>query len=143
AVLAGTVVDEQGTPVPGIRIALSGGNGDRARFRGESSLPPAADWYVDHRGATSDARGRFWFGALAAGTYRVHARIEGRPDGPTKEVTLREGEMHDGFELEYPRGESIRGSVTDAGGRGVRGVYVGAQLTRRRDGVPASGWSQA
>jgi len=138
AVLAGTVEDETGQPVAGVEVVLRGTNRDRGRLRAGSVLPPAADWYVESRVATTDARGRFWFGALPAGDFRLGARARGKPESPSVAVALAEGELREGFVLLYPRGEEIRGTVVDAEGHGLGGVYVNASLMEARD---ASAWA--
>lgn len=138
AVLAGTVEDETGQPVAGVEVVLKGTNRDRDRLRGELALPPAADWYVESRQATSDARGRFWFGALPAGDFRLRARARGQPESPSVALALAEGELREGFVLLYPRGEEIRGAVVDAEGHGLGGVYVNASLLEARD---ATAWA--
>ncbi|HEX6884191.1 MAG TPA: sigma-70 family RNA polymerase sigma factor, partial [Planctomycetota bacterium] len=136
AVLAGTVQDEKGRPLAGVEVLLVGTNADRARLRGDSTLPPAADWYVESRRATADARGRFWFGALPAGDFRLHARTRGQPASPSVAVRLAEGELRDGFVLVYPRGEELSGTVVDDDGRGLGGVYVNASLVETRESGP-------
>jgi Ca-activated chloride channel family protein len=57
--ISGTVVDERGTPVPGVTVELTG---------------------PDTRTVMSDARGRFSFGLLAPGIYQVRFRLAGFRD---------------------------------------------------------------
>lgn len=135
AMLAGIVQDDQGTALAGMEVILTGTNHDRARWRGESALPPVAGWYVDSREATTDAHGRFWFGSLPAGEFHLHARRRGQPSSRRADVWLAGGELLEGLVLVYPRGETIRGTVVDAEGRGLAGVYLSARLT-----APRAGW---
>jgi protocatechuate 3,4-dioxygenase beta subunit len=145
AVLAGRVEDEEGRPVGDVEVTLAGANRDRGRFRIGSSLDPngEGEWYVNSRVARGGADGRFWFGALPAGTYEIRARRAGAPGSPSRRLEIEEGEMRDGFVLTFPRGEAIRGTVVDETGRGLDGVYVIASLEKprvagdaaRRDGV--------
>ena len=135
ALLAGVVRDERGEAVAGVEVRLSGANRDRARLRGETSLRPTAGRYVNVREGLSDAQGRFWFGALPAGEYTLQAGRGGRPPSPRVPLSLSEGELKEGFVLLYPRGEALRGTVVDAQGHGLGGVYVSAQLSSARDGV--------
>lgn len=129
AVLSGTVQDDEGTPLAGLEVTLSGANSDRGLLRGATTpWSEKGGWYVDSRHTVSDARGRFWFGALPAGRFAVHAQGRGRPPSSRVGVTLEEGELRDGFVLVYARGELIHGAVVDAEGRGLGGVYVQARL---------------
>ena len=57
--ITGTVVDDQGTPLPGVAVELTG---------------------PDTRKTVSDARGRFSFGLLAPGAYQVRFRLAGFND---------------------------------------------------------------
>jgi protocatechuate 3,4-dioxygenase beta subunit len=136
AVVAGTVRDEHGVPLGDMEVILAGANHDRGRWRAGSELSPAGAWYVGFRVATTDAQGRFWFGALAAGDYRIHARRGAQPEGPAIALALRAGELREDFVLLYPRGEELRGAVVDAEGRGLAGVYVSASLRTARGGAP-------
>lgn len=134
SMLAGRVEDETGRPLAGLEVLLSGANADRGRLR-RVELAPAGGWYVEHRSATTDAEGRFWFGALPAGTFSLGARSPGRPPSPRLPVELAEGELRENVVLAYPRGESIRGTIVDEQGHGLAGVYVNASLERARDGA--------
>jgi hypothetical protein len=55
--IAGRMADEQRSPLPGVRIRIT--NGDQSRE------------------AVTDADGRFLFGSLTMGTYRVVAELAG------------------------------------------------------------------
>ena len=63
--IAGTVVDEEGLPLPGARVEISG---PRFQFLDDAD---------ESSRATSDARGHFAFVDRAAGTYRLRARSSG------------------------------------------------------------------
>jgi RNA polymerase sigma factor (sigma-70 family) len=139
ALLSGTVADEDGVPLPGVEVVLMGANHDRGRLRAEpsstSQLGPAGDWYVDSREGSTDAQGRFAFGSLPAGEFRLHARADGRPQSPSLKVSLGAGELREDLVLLYPRGETIRGTLVDAEGHGLAGVYVMAELSAARGGT--------
>ncbi len=106
AAIEGTVVDERGTPLPGVRVSLE---------RDEASDPEDA---VEQAASTprwdrapTDARGAFRFDGLADGTYRLRARAGAPGDR-----------------------RSVVASGVVAGRRDVR-VVVPAGLVSRRYGV--------
>lgn len=135
ALLAGTVADEGGAPLADVEVVLEGANLDRGRLRPTSGLDHAGDWYVASREGRTDAHGRFAFGSLPAGEFRLYARADGRPDSAELAVTLSEGELRDDCALLYPHGEAIRGTLVDAEGHGLAGVYVSAELSAARAGA--------
>ncbi len=119
AVLAGTVEDEESRPLAGLQVMLSGANSDRGSLRGTAEpWSRKGAWYVDSRTTVTDARGRFWFGALPAGRFALRASGRGQPPSPQVGLALEEGELRDGFVLVCARGERIHGTVVDPEGRG-------------------------
>jgi protocatechuate 3,4-dioxygenase beta subunit len=124
ALLAGRVEEPSG-------IELTGWNHDRYRF---TRAPTArARLYVDTRSVRSDARGRFWFGDLSAGRYRLVTRVPGRPESAPLELELVTGERREDVVLRLDAGGTIRGQVLDERGASLAGVYVSAQGERLAD----------
>ena len=130
--VSGTVQDEKGNPFANVEVKLTGTNADRGRLRSKATLPEGGDWYVDTRFARTDAQGRFWFGGLPAGSFVLHARTDGMPDGPNVAVPLSEGEAREDVVVLVPAGESIGGTVVDMEGHGLAHVYVTATLAELR-----------
>jgi protocatechuate 3,4-dioxygenase beta subunit len=131
ALVAGTVEDPAGNPLVEVEVQLEGTNHDRYRF---TSAPTArARFYVDQRRVKSDARGRFWFGDLAAGRYQLVARVPGRPESAPLELEVVTGERKEGVRLRLDSGGTVRGEVVGEDGAPLAGVYVSAQGERLRD----------
>ncbi len=131
ALLAGRVEDPSGAPLTEVEVELAGWNHDRYRFTQAATARARA--YVDRRTVRSDARGRFWFGSLAAGRYRLVTRVPGRPESAPLEIELVTGELREDVVLRLETGGTIRGQVLDEHGRGLAGVYVSAQGERLAD----------
>jgi protocatechuate 3,4-dioxygenase beta subunit len=108
ALVAGRARRADGTPLAGAEVSIAGEPG----------------W----RSAATDALGRFAFGDLPPGAYRVSATWYERPLTPELELVVAEGELREGLELVLPRGLALAGRVIDADGRGVGGVNVAAGL---------------
>lgn len=89
--LAGTVVDSGDAPVPGVTVSLTPGK----------------------LTATTDGRGRFSFGGLAAGAWRLVAAAPGFAPGRV-EVELASGRAVDLDPIVLAPGRALRGVVRDA-----------------------------
>jgi protocatechuate 3,4-dioxygenase beta subunit len=76
----------------------------------------------DWRSTWTDALGRFTFGDLEPGSYRLKANWNSRPARPELELVLADGEIREGLELRVPRGETLSGRVIDD----ARGTAVSA-----------------
>jgi protocatechuate 3,4-dioxygenase beta subunit len=131
--VCGVVQDEGGQGLANVDVTLKGWNRDRFRFHEPGAHNPLAGWYVDSRRIRTDARGRFWFGGVAAGNYVLYARQRGRPESPTFRVQIEEGELREDIVLVFPGGGTIRGQVVDTQGSGVAGLYILASLEQPRD----------
>ena len=129
--IAGRVEDAAGAALEDVEVELAGWNHDRFRFT--KSATARARAYVDARKAHSDARGRFWFGDLAAGRYRLVTRVAGRPESAPIELELVTGELREDVVVHLDSGGSIAGLVQDEHGAPLAGVYVSAQGERLRD----------
>jgi protocatechuate 3,4-dioxygenase beta subunit len=123
--VAGRVVDDAGQPVPEAIVTLDGWNSDRFVLAGGDSSRRGGR-SVARRQATSDAEGRFWFGAVAPGSYRLFARQTGRAESASVSVLVQQGDERDDLELVFAGGLAIRGSVRDEQGRVLQDVHVSA-----------------
>jgi len=129
ALIAGTVVDDAGLALADTEVVLKGFNADRFRLSGEERKHGEliGDWYTDTRISRSDARGRFSFGELSAGSYSLQARLTGRPSSPSVQVALAEAERREAIELVLATGSRLRGRVLDPEGRPVPGTYLSVE----------------
>jgi len=91
ATLAGIVVDEEGEPVPGARMATV------LRPRGDRSLDQIE----------IDSRGRFRITGRAAGRYSIHAWRDGFAPTFTEEFVLRDGETIENVRVVLKRGVEV------------------------------------
>jgi protocatechuate 3,4-dioxygenase beta subunit len=127
ALIAGHVEDESGAPLPDVEVSLGGANADRFRLsEGRDLSPPDGflDSYVASRDVRSNARGRFSFGGVAAGSYTLQARKRGWADADPLALVVEEGRDQEDLVLRLAGGVSIRGRVVDEDGRPVRKAYV-------------------
>lgn len=103
ASLAGYVLDERGSPLPGASVSIerfvAASEGGGAGKRGTK--------------ARADDRGEFELGKLQAGTYILTATAEGRPPGRSDEIALADGEQVRGIRIELGRGALLTGRVMD------------------------------
>ncbi len=100
SVLAGTVVDGEGAPVPGALVHLVD--------HGNRSEPRAV--------VAADASGRFRFGGLEAPHGALYAWAEGFPESPDLPVTVGLGRTLDGLVITLPEPARVHGLVTRADG---------------------------
>jgi protocatechuate 3,4-dioxygenase beta subunit len=122
ASLSGRVVDEEGLPVAGLQLRLSGTNADRGRWS-KQRLEDLA-FYVERLAARTDDLGRFHFTDLAAGRYQLSGVRQSLDVGTKLDVTLASGEQKTGLELLIAAGMKISGTVVDPDGSPVSGVRV-------------------
>jgi RNA polymerase sigma-70 factor (ECF subfamily) len=108
--LEGRVVDDDGRPIAGVEITVLGANTDRRASLADGAAPPQVSQF-EEREAHTDAAGRFCFGALAGGSYRIRARPIGRLDPVTADVELEDGGARDDVQLVIARGLTIAGTV--------------------------------
>lgn len=115
ATVAGVVLDPAGRPVADAMVRL------------EAHVDPAA--LVDDRGkpvareTRTDAEGRYVVEGLAPGLARLMVRGPQRFGPVERQLELRAGERADGT-VRLTAGVTLRGSVTDGGGRIVGGAEV-------------------
>ena len=136
--VTGTVLDEQGAPLAGARVALeallSAHESGRRRLAGRERPPAAA-------AVTTDAAGRFVLAAPAIGAYDVVARAPGRVamvHGPLlllERVSLPPAVL--------PTDGSARARVLGTAGRPVAGAWVAASPDRYARDAPTTGGEPA
>lgn len=106
--VSGHVVDERGQPVAAATLVLDG-HGPAGHRRREAS---------------SDARGRFAFDGLAAGTWTLTASADGHAGSRGQRLSLTERERMDGVEVVLTRGARLVGVVRDVDGQPVSAPIV-------------------
>jgi protocatechuate 3,4-dioxygenase beta subunit len=129
----GRVVDEHGAPLRGLSVSISGTNLDELAWRPDRGDPTRVAQF-DSRSVDTDARGRFRFTDLAAGAFRVSARVRGRPNAVTREVRTRDGEIVEDVELVIPLGGVIAGTIRYADGRALGDAAADLWLSSSRGG---------
>ena len=136
ALLCGQVVDPSGEALAGIELLLVGEFDERFALSGPALelLHPDA---VDQRRARTDSLGRFCFGDLAPGEYRVRAGsqtlVESEP------LHIGAAECRDGVRMVLDVGVVLSGVVVDPHGQpvGGAGLIVFADPERARFGAQA------
>jgi len=123
--IEGELVDEDGEPMPGEEVYVSGNNADRGRLRpGEQVL---GSFYGKTETRRTDDLGRFRYPDLAPGKYRVYARPRGRPQ-TSEAVELATGAAEPAFvRLEAGGGDGFRIAVEGPDGAPLPGVAVQAR----------------
>jgi protocatechuate 3,4-dioxygenase beta subunit len=119
--ITGRVIDEDGRPLPRVRV-LAIRTGSTGGF-------PAS--------AQSDEDGRFTLSNLAFGAYLVNAFTPGyvlEPDPFEQSFARVYRRLGDSVTLRLIRGGVITGTVTDASGEPVAGLFVDATRVRYADG---------
>jgi hypothetical protein len=109
--IAGRALDGEGVPLARARIVLAGHNADRGRLR-PSATTFAQDGYGVEEQRLSDDLGRFAFGELAPGSYRLTLHVEGAPE-IAQQVELSPAQDLEGLELRLSAGVSLRVLVVD------------------------------
>jgi protocatechuate 3,4-dioxygenase beta subunit len=116
----------RGAPLRGVVVdqARKGVSGARVTYE------PAGDWTLrpglNVHGVTTDARGRFEFAAIAAGTYRLLAHKPGYAIAVSAPVRLDGRHEESGMTLELSSGGTVTGRVVTADGRPAAGAVVRA-----------------
>jgi len=111
--ISGTVVDENGDPIPGARVSVE-------QYFPTDGKPRK---FVRARGKTDDD-GTFTIESVPPGRFVLVASIEGRPPAKSDEITVADGEPVEGVRIASTPGGILYGTVTDAGGQPVEGVRV-------------------
>ncbi|MBL8898802.1 MAG: hypothetical protein JNM84_14280 [Planctomycetes bacterium] len=109
--IAGRALDPEGTPLARARVALSGHNADRGRLR-PTATAFAQDGYGVEEQRLSDDLGRFAFGELAPGSYRLTLHVDGAPE-ISQQVELTPAQDLEDLELRLSAGVSLRVLVVD------------------------------
>jgi len=130
ALLIGRVVDDQGVGLPNLDMVLSGTNGDRYRLL-DPREPRAQTlgFYVEERRTRTDARGRFSFADLPAGSFKVMVRPSQRKEPKPVAVEIAAGEVKRGVVVTLANGASIAGRVVTTAGAAIASVHVFVEAT--------------
>lgn len=111
----GRVLDDAEQPLAGVEVDVRGTNADSRKWLAPGAKPTEVSQF-ESRSVTTDARGVFRIADLAAGTFKLTARLERRAGEATHEVTTVDGTLHDGITLVLPRGKTITGTLLLPGG---------------------------
>lgn len=111
--ISGTVVDENGDPLPGAQVSVE-------QYFPTDGKPRK---FVRSRGKTADD-GSFVVDKLPPGRFVLVASVDGRPPAMSDEITVEDGEAVDGIRIQATLGGVLFGTVTDAGGQPIEGVRV-------------------
>jgi hypothetical protein len=118
ASVEGTVLDPQGSPVAGAKVAVHVDTAERLQqLRGDASEPEAV----------SSEDGSFLLTGLADGRRAIEARREGFATSGAVDVDLVAGETTRGVVLRLRKGALVTGEVYRGDGEPARGVRVIAQ----------------
>jgi len=120
AAVAGRVVDEKGSGVPGARVT----------FHGASDWSQQADARYD--AALTGADGSFKFAALPSGSFRFAASHPEYAPGQTAMVTLDGKHDQSGVTITLGAGATVRGTVVDTAGKPVASARVRIGRASRR-----------
>ncbi len=130
----GVVKDEDGRPVAGAEVNLSGARALRAG-RGDVQMSFIGPGNQLRRETGAD--GRFEFRGLKAGAYTVSARRPGFSRATVDPVNVAEGRAGEPLELTLKPGATISGILRDKTGAGASGWYVSVRAPSQ--GGPAFG----
>lgn len=134
ALVAGTLVNREGAPVPEGRVVLERVDAAPSSDAAERRRFEFIRMCVGSRSVSTSADGNFAFDGVVPGEWRLRAE-GGVPLGnPAVSLTVRGDEIHDGVELSVDEGLSIAGRVVDD--RGV--AIVGARVIARGEGLAPS-----
>ncbi|MEQ8765612.1 MAG: carboxypeptidase-like regulatory domain-containing protein [Planctomycetota bacterium] len=122
--IEGRVLDEIGHPAAGLNASLTilVGRAEEGIFEPGEETIESLSW----RSIRTNLEGRFAFGALAPGRYRVSISQRGVLGSERIDVELSPGEARRDIEIVFPMSRTISGRVTDPDGRPVSGVYLRA-----------------
>ncbi len=131
--LHGVVKDEEGRPLAGAEVELSGSRTMRAG-RGGFSMSFMGPGRQLRRETGLD--GRFAFRGLKAGDYTVSARRSGFSRAVVDPVKVAEPRTGEPLELTLKAGATISGVLRDKAGAGASGWYVSAHPAGEGGGTP-------
>ena len=121
--IAGVVQTESGASLGRLKLVLRGADADSG-FWNDARRNSELDSHVAKRQGRSDERGRFVFGDLAAGTYRLEVFRAGHNDPVIQEVVLAEGRSQSDLTVVVPEGLALEGFVRDQHGKGLANSLV-------------------
>jgi hypothetical protein len=122
--IEGRVVDGDGDPVDNAFVSAE----EQSRSQGSASA-------VFEK--AEDGSGRFTLRDVAAGTYALYARAEGRGQGSLAGVRVAAGRSTNVGTITLERGGVVRGVVVDAEGAGIPGALVSAERDANRRRGPS------
>src|SRR5690606_19397999 len=97
-------------------------------------VPMRVDQF-ERRDVPTDRAGRFTCTGLAAGTYRVTARLPWHPRRFHREVTVAAGVVQEGIEIVVETGEGIAGRLRLPDGREPGDLAAGIMLQAWQSGL--------
>jgi len=122
AVLAGTVLGEDGTPVPGARVSVHVGG---VVFPGQQKDPGRVAWLrASGKVHPVGPEGGFRIEGLGGGTWTVHATAPGRSPVFRTVDGVRPGTVVEDLRLVLPAGATLSGRILDPAGSPVAGATV-------------------
>lgn len=121
ALIAGTVVDVEGRPVPNAVVAMVYLDLNRALFSSDGRSEPAR----------TDAEGRFALPHVASGRVGISAFADGLAPSDIVEVQAVDGGRYDDLELFCGVGEKLIGRVVDTDGQPIQGAAIEVRPTER------------
>lgn len=134
--LSGRVINQEGNPVAGIWVTLTG-ESDRRDALGP--VPEGGAGYSSEGGfglgstlARTDQRGRYAFQGLPAGEFFLWAGAKGYARGAEAQLHLDAGSAMVDFDLTLDSGAFIRGVVVDTAGRPIPGASVSVHQPKMR-----------
>jgi len=127
ASIEGRVLDASGSPLPEVRIGLSGPS--------EIASPVELDPFVKQRSTFTGEKGRFLLGGLAGGTWRVRLS---EPSGGAveKTITLAVGQRLQGLVWHFEIGGRLNGIVRESSGFPVGSAWVDLVPGHGQAGTP-------
>jgi hypothetical protein len=112
AILEGRLVEEDGRPIAGASVTLSGHAADIGRLLPAGAHAAAPLYHFGHRQSRTAGDGAFRFAGLAAGSYSVRAELDGQDweakGGPYE---VRDGQVLGVADVVVPGGLAIEGVV--------------------------------
>lgn len=119
----GRAIDGSGAPLPRASVTLVGANADRGRLRPGVVPPPELDIYGTRESRCTDDLGRFRFGDLAPGSYRVLLNAQGRESVERGAVLAPEDFVVE-VVLQTSSGRALTVRAIDVRGAPLAGVRV-------------------
>ena len=122
--LRGSVLDEEGHPVPNWTVNLIP-EGEEAQ-EADAPLPMSVPRWLARRSAKTDDRGRFAFVDVGADEYTLSVVNPDSNKPYWKRVSIASGQAIEDANLVLGQGGTIEGRLVDRDGRGLAGIRVRA-----------------